>query len=189
MVLPISFDEVSYFNNEYRGDLIVTKGVLYFIPHTRVKAARFSDELGHKETADTIGLIGNLVPGVSVIPWVYQLVDKSVKFGKFVKRNVTPSINKPIIRGTIVWDNFASEVMLQQRLDMYVKARRAESLDFEDDSVPKPMRFTLDDIRNLKFGFKLRFDTEYDNHDFRVSPLRRGLLRSSLREAKFLETT
>ena len=173
MVLPISFDEVSYFNNEYRGDLIVTKGVLYFIPHTRVKAARFSDELGHKETADTIGLIGNLVPGVSVIPWVYQLVDKSVKFGKFVKRNVSPSINKPSIKGTIVWENCDSERML----------------DFEEDSVPKPMRFTLDDIRNLKCGFKLRFDTEYDNHDFRVSPLRRGLLRSALREAKFLETT
>ena len=187
MALPISFDEVSYFNNEYRGDLIVTSGVLYFVPHTRVKAARFSDELGHKETADTIGLIGNLVPGVSVIPWVYQLVDKSVKFGKFVKRNVTPSINKPSIKGTAVWENYGSEKMLQRRLDLFVKARRAEMLDFDDDSVPKPMRFALEDIKNLKLGFKLRFDTEYDNHDFRINPLRLRLLRSALKESKFLD--
>ena len=45
MNLPISFEEVSYFNNEYRGDLIVTKGVLYYFPHTRVNYARRADEL------------------------------------------------------------------------------------------------------------------------------------------------
>ena len=187
MALPISFEEVSYFNNEYRGDLIVTSGVLYFVPHTRVKAARFSDELGHKETADTIGLIGNLVPGVSVIPWAYQFVDKGVKFGKYIKRTVAPTINNPNIKGTIGWNNIDSEQMLQRRLDNFVIVRRAEMLDFEEDSVPKPMRFALEEVKNLRLGFKLRFDTEYDNHDFRVSPLRRNLLRSALKESGFLE--
>ncbi|MDQ3713011.1 MAG: hypothetical protein M3388_12450 [Acidobacteriota bacterium] len=51
MKLPISFDEVSYFNNEYRGDLIITKGVLYYFPHTRVIHARYADELGGKDAS------------------------------------------------------------------------------------------------------------------------------------------
>lgn len=187
MTLPISFDEVSYFNNEYRGDLIVTSGVLYFIPHTRVKADRFSDELGHKEMADSIGMIGNLVPVAGVIPWAYQVVDKSVKFGKFVKRTVAPTINNPRIKTAIGWNNIDPDQVLQRRLDDFVKARRAELLDFEKDSVPKPMRFVLEDVKNLKLGFKLRFDTEYDDHDFRISPLRLSLLRSALKESRFLE--
>ena len=34
MRLPVSFDDVWYFRKEYRGDLVVTDGVLYYFPHT-----------------------------------------------------------------------------------------------------------------------------------------------------------
>src|SRR5215211_4927447 len=34
MRLPLSFDDAWYFRREYRGDLVVTEGVLYYFPHT-----------------------------------------------------------------------------------------------------------------------------------------------------------
>ena len=32
MTLPLRITEVSYFDNAYRGDLIITRGVLYYFP-------------------------------------------------------------------------------------------------------------------------------------------------------------
>lgn len=69
MKLPISFDDIPYFNNEYRGDLIVTKGVLYYFPHTRVAASRHAPEIGGKETADLIGVAGSLMPLFTVVTY------------------------------------------------------------------------------------------------------------------------
>ena len=57
MKLPVSFDEVSYFKNQYRGDLIITRGILYYFPHTRVRASRSAPELGGKDAAEAIGFI------------------------------------------------------------------------------------------------------------------------------------
>ena len=59
--LPISFEEVSYFNNEYRGDLIVTKDVLYYFPHTRVNYARYSKEIGGEDAMVIFELLGTFL--------------------------------------------------------------------------------------------------------------------------------
>jgi len=186
MTIPISFDEVAYFDNEYRGNLIVTAGVLYFFPHTRVRAARFATELQGKETVETIGLIGNVVPGLAAVPWAFQVVDKSVKIGKFLKRSFAPTVNKAQIRKLRLWHGNESSKVLQNNLDAYLLAKRSERLEFEDDSVPKPMRFEASEMENMKFGFKFRFDAKYDNHDFRINPIRRALFRKSLKEGGFL---
>ena len=44
MQLPISFDEVPYFKNQFRGDLIVTAGVIYYFPHTNVAKEKLEKE-------------------------------------------------------------------------------------------------------------------------------------------------
>jgi hypothetical protein len=187
MTLPISFDEVGYFNNEYRGDFIITLGVIYYFPHTRVSASHNSSELGGKETIERISLIGTFVPLVGMAPWAYEIVDKSVKLGKFIKRSVAPTINKPRIRSIRLWIGNESNEQLQEKLDGYIAARKAERLEFDEDSIPKPIRFVASEMENASFGLKFKFDAKFDNHDFRVNPIRRSLLRRALKEGGFLQ--
>ncbi|MEJ7862375.1 MAG: hypothetical protein WKF90_12160 [Pyrinomonadaceae bacterium] len=100
MKLPISFEEVSYFKNEYRGDLIVTKGVLYYLHIEQVKRER---------------------------------------------------------------------------------------LEFDENSVPKPMRFSAEEVGNARFWLKFKFDAKYDNHDFRVNLIHRKLFNKLLKEGGFMK--
>ena len=76
MKLPISFEEVAYYKNEFRGDLIVTKGVLYYFPHTRVKYQRYADELGGKDGMVIFEVLGNLAPIFAAVPWLRVAADE-----------------------------------------------------------------------------------------------------------------
>ena len=187
MKLPISFEEVSYFKNEYRGDLIVTKGVLYYFPHTRVKYARYADELGGKDGMVIFDLLGNLAPIFATVPWIRVAADKSVKVGKFLKRTFRPTINSPQIRKIHLWRGDNSNEILQKILEEYIEKVKKDSLKFEEDSVPKPMRFAIDEIENVKFGLKFKFDAKFDNHDFRVNLIHKGLFKKALIEAGFIK--
>jgi len=186
MKLPISFEEVSYFKNEYRGDLIVTKGVLYYFPHTRVIHARYKDELGGKDAMPLFGLLGNLAPIFATVPWIRVAADKSVKAGKFLKRTFRPTTNSPRIRKIHLWRGNVSDEKLQKILDEYIEKVKKERLEFDEDSVPKPMRFSADEIENARMGLKFRFDAKYDNHDFRVNLIHRSLFKRALQEGGFL---
>ena len=75
---------------------------------------------------------------------------------------------------------------LQETLDAYIEEVKLDPLTFDEDSVPKPIRFAAEDIENVRLKLKLRFDAKFDNHDFRVNPLRRSLLRRALQEGGFL---
>ena len=187
MKLPISFEEVSYFNNEYRGDLIVTKGVLYYFPHTRVNYARSAEEIGGKDAMAVFELLGNFVPGLGAVPWLRTAADKGLKIGKFLKRNFRPSVNSPKIRTANLWRGTETNERLQAVLDDYIERIKGEGLAFEEDSVPKPMRFAASEIENAKFGLKFKFDAKYDNHDFKVNLIHRGLFKKALQEGGFLK--
>ncbi len=185
--LPISFEEVSYFNNEYRGDLIVTKGVLYYFPHTRVKYARHADELGGKDAMVIFDLLGNLAPIFATLPWIRTAADKSVKAGKFLKRTFRPTTNSPQIRKQNLWRGNEANENLQKILDEYILQMKNNSLKFEEDSVPKPMRFSSDEIENTRCGLKFKFDAKFDTHDFKVNLIHRNLFKKALHEAGFLK--
>jgi hypothetical protein len=187
MNLPISFEEVSYFNNEFRGDLIVTKGVLYYFPHTRVNYARRSEELGGKDAMAVFELLGNFVPLLGTVPWVRTAADKSVKVGKFLKRKFRPTTNSPKIRRANLWRGNETNESLQTVLDEYIERIKSESLAFEEDSVPKPMRFSAEEIENARFGLKFKFDAKYDNHDFKVNLIHRNLFKKALIQGGFLK--
>src|SRR5688500_17414083 len=110
MRLPTSFEEVAYFNNEFRGDLIITEGVIYYFPHTRVVASRYTEEIGGKEGLVLFDLFGQLAPIFAAVPWLHFIAGKSIKFGKFLKRTFHPSTNNPQIRKLSLWnENFSSE--------------------------------------------------------------------------------
>lgn len=186
MNLPISFEEVSYFNNEYRGDLIVTKGVLYYFPHTRVKYQRFAEELGGKDKMVIFDLLGNFAPILGTVPLLRAAADKSVKAGKFLKRAIRPTTNSPRIRKIQLWRENEADEKLQAILDEYIEKVKMESLKFDEDSVPKPMRFSVDEIKQVRFNFKFKFYAKYDNHDFRVNLIHRSLFKKALLEGGFL---
>jgi len=186
MKLPISFEEVSYFKNEYRGDLIITKGILYYFPHTRVIHARYADEIGGKAGMVIFDLLGNLAPIFGTVPWIRSAADKSVKAGKFLRRTFRPTTNAPRIRKKHLWRGNDTNENLQRILDEYIEKVKKERLEFDDDSVPKPMRFAAEEIENAKFGLKFKFDAKYDNHDFRVNLIHRRLLQKALKEGGFI---
>jgi len=187
MKLPISFEEVSYFKNEYRGDLIVTKGILYYFPHTRVIHARYADELGGKDAMSLFNLLGNLAPVFGTVPWIRASADKSIKLGKFLKRTFRPTTNSPRIRKIQLLRGNDTNEDLQTILDEYIKKVKQERLEFDDDSVPKPMRFSAEEIENARIGLKFKFDAKYDNHDFRVNLIHRSLLNKALKEGGFIK--
>jgi len=187
MELPVSFDEVSYFNNEYRGDLIITKGVLYYFPHTRVAFARHAKEIGGKEQADFVGVLGLAVPFFGMVPWIHTAADKTVKVGKLLRRTFLPSTNSPRIRHQHLWSGAESCAELQKQLDEYIARIKREPPTFDDDSVPKPLRFTVDEIENARLGIKFTFDAKFDNHDFRVNPIIRNSLKRALLQGGFLK--
>jgi hypothetical protein len=187
MKLPISFEEVSYFKNEYRGDLIITKGILYYFPHTRVKYQRLEDELGGKDAMPVFELLGNLAPIFGFVPWLRVVADKSVKAGKFLKRTFRPTTNSPHIRKINLWCGNDTNEKLQVILDKHIEKLKEERLNFEEDSVPKPMRFAANEVENASFCLKFKFDAKFDNHDFRVNLIHRGLFKKSLQESGFLK--
>ncbi len=187
MKLPISFEEVSYFNNEYRGDLIITKGVMYYFPHTRVKYARHADEIGGEDTMVIFDLLVNLSPIFATVPWLRVAADKSIKTGKLLKRNFRPTTNSPRIRKNGLWRGNESNENLQKILDDFILQTKKENLKFEEDSVPKPMRFAADEVENARLGLKFKFDSKFDNHDFKVNLIHRSLFKKALQESGFLE--
>ncbi len=188
MNLPISFEEVSYTKNEYRGDLIVTKGVLYYFPHTRVSYAKYDEHLGGKDFMVIFDVLGNFAPILGTVPLIRGVAEKSIKAGKFLKRTFRPTTNSPRIRKSRLWRGNETNELLQKVLDEHIDKRKKERLEFDEDSVPKPMRFSIEEIENTKFGLKFEFDAKFDTHDFRVNLLHRILFKKALIEGGFLNS-
>jgi hypothetical protein len=77
---------------------------------------------------------------------------------------------------------------MQRRLDAHVEAARKEParLVAYELTLPKPMRFAAGEMRKARVRLGvLKFDTEFDQHDFTVGLRRAGLLRRALREGGF----
>ena len=168
MSLPMSFDDVPYFGNEYRGDLIITHGVIYYFPHTNVALER--KKRGYRAT-DHLGLIA--------LP--FDLLGMLIK-------ELRTTTNNPKLRELGLWKEGESSQSLQARLDSHiaeVKKQPSQLVQYEF-TLPKPMRFPHSDIKNLSLRGGLRFDTEYDSHDFAIGFHRSKSLREALWEGGFL---
>lgn len=182
MRLPVSFDDVAYFRKEYRGDLIITHGVIYYFPHTNV-ALEKARENAPRPVDGVAPFMGPAGEAISVGLAFYRAA--AGLWGKLRR----PTINQPRLRSAGLWAVGASSPELQSLLDSYVAAARKEPprLVAYEYTLPKPMRFPGREIRNLcvRLG-GLKFETEFDSHDFTVGLRRRGLLREALREGAFI---
>jgi len=132
-------------------------------------------------------LLGNFAPVFGAVPWLRAAADKSVKVGKFLKRKFRPTTNAPRIRRQNLWRGGETSETLQTVLDVHIEQIKGENLKFDEDSVPKPMRFSALEIQNTRFGLKFKFDAKYDNHDFKVNLIHRSLFKNALQEAGFLK--
>jgi len=178
-----SFDDVSYFRNQFRGDLIVTPGVLYYFPHTNVAAAKLERKA---RPTEQLGIVSHLfgLPGIA-----FQLtIDTLFDVSRFVWRTVRITTNQPKLREVGLWREDESGLELQQRLDAHIAdiRRQSSSIVRYEYSLPKPIRFNQTDIRNLRLSMgTLRFDTEFDRHEFRIGFRRARLLRDVLWQSGF----
>ena len=182
MRLPVSFDDVWYFRREYRGDLVVTDGVLYYFPHTNATLEQARQ--GAPDPVDGIApFIGDAGEALGLGLGLYR-----VAAGLWRKLR-TPTINQPRLKKEGVWMVGASSRELQARLDSRVEAARREParLVAYELTLPKPRRFAAGELKDVRLRLGvLKFETEFDDHDFQVGLRRAGLLRRALREGGFV---
>lgn len=182
MRLPVSFDDVWYFRKEYRGDLVVTDGVLYYFPHTNaaLEKARRNAPAAADGVAPFIGAAGEAL-GVGL--GLYKVAEG-------LWRRLRPStLNQPRLKKDGPWVVGASSREMQALLDAHVAEVRREpaQLVAYEFGLPKPMRFTAEEMRDVRVRLGvLKFDTEFDQHDFTVGLRRSKLLRRALRAGGFV---
>jgi hypothetical protein len=186
MSLPISFDDVPYFRNQFRGDLIVTGGVIYYFPHTNVAEEKNRKNFGPADGIDmaapVLGAVGEVIGLLGLGKAVF---DRTSGPRRRLRR---PTLNRPRLSEKGLWVAGDSCEEARERLDPYVAAekKRPPQLTGYEYSLPKPMRFAAAQVAGLRVRLGvLRFDTEFDSHDFNVGLRRRAVLLEALREAGF----
>lgn len=184
MKLPVSFSEVSYFDDEYRGHLIVTDGAIYFFPTRR-------------SAYNKIYLFGGMPD--KVVNWVARFVliglggisaqdlaEFASQIGRFAKRSAARE-DRPQIAKLGLWQNGQTSADLQQKLDDHIQKQKKLRTGFTVNDLPKPTSFRRVEMENIKFGWRFKFDARYDDHDFGISPFRRKRLRDALWMGGFLK--
>ena len=168
MTLPVRITDVSYFDNAYRGDLIITRGVLYYFPWVNVA-------LEEKQSRD------NQYDRLFPLSFVIQLIWGALT--AYGAAHAEPRLNQ-----LGLWQDGQTDEALQARLDAYItdqKAQPSQLMDYQY-GLPHPMRFAAGEIKNLSLKSGLRFDTECDTHDFGISMFDERELRQALAEAGFV---
>src|SRR5262245_30345641 len=132
-----SFDDVAYFHNHFRGDLIVTTGVLYYFPHTNVAAAKLENK---ERPTEKLAVVSHLfgLPG-----FLFQLVANGLfDLSMFLWRTLRVSINQPKLRQSGLWRDGGPSFELEQRLDAQLAAHRNHSgpLVGYQSSLPRAVR-------------------------------------------------
>lgn len=159
---------VGYFRKSYLGDLIIAPKTLYYFPHTNVEGEdnKTSHQLGYVFDAFFLGYI--IKP---ILVWASRIFDSG---------------NSPLKKINFQPELFDVET-LQKRLDDYIVEIKKESVDVSEFGLPKPLRFTNADVRKIRISYgKLRFDSEYDEHDFNYNLFRTKSLKEALSKNDFL---
>lgn len=172
--LPISFDNVTYFNNTYLGDLIITQGVIYYFPSANVEKERQNNRGKVEMVTRHFGLLGLLI-NLSVMG-IWRLVE-----GGGI------SVNRSRLKTKGVWKDADDNQKTQTQLDNYIAEVKKEPIDIGEYGLTKPMRFTKAEIKNIKVGSTLKFDTDYDNHDFKIGLFKKKMLKDALWLGGFLQ--
>ncbi len=184
MRLPVSFDDAAYFRKEYRGDLVITHGVIYYFPHTNVAFEKRKRDPHHDAVDVLTAFMGAAGEAIVLSRALYRGVR-----GLWSKLR-GPTINQPHLKRSGLWVAGASSREMQSLLDAHIAFRKREPsrLVGYEYTLPKPLRFAAEDISDvsLRLGV-LRFSTEFDSHDLTVGVRRARRLREALREGAFID--
>jgi hypothetical protein len=168
MTLPKLITQVSYFDNAYRGDLVISHGVLYYFPWVNVA-------LEQKQTrSDQL---------VRLFP-----LDLAIDLAGVAIKAISHANEKSKLEELGLWRPDQTDEALKARLDAYIADQRTKPpllVDYEY-GLPQPMRFAAGEIKNLSLTSGLRFDTDFDSHDFDVSAIPETWLFDTLEEAGFI---
>jgi len=169
MTLPISIDDVPYYNGSYNGDLIIIEEVIYYFPHTDL-TQEYIDRTTKSRMPLALRLLANVLSSVGNLTGL-------------------KGSNRSRIRKKGLWKSGDSCGSLQQTLDTHISTRKKEKqpeMSFSS-SLPMPERFHRDEVQNLTLSSigVLSFDAHSDSHDFKIGLVRKGLLRAALAEAHF----
>ena len=174
MKLPLSIDDVPYYNASYKGDLIIVENVIYYFPHSDL-------------TQEGIERMTKSNP----IPLALRISIKlaSGLLSGFGYITGLKGSNRSRIRKAGLWKVGDSCESLQMKLDMHIsnmKKEKQPEMKFSS-SLPMPERFHSDEVTNMTLSSTglLRFDAHYDIHDFKVGLIRKSLLRGALEQAHF----
>lgn len=170
--IPVSFGNVTYFKKTFSGDLVITEGVIYYFARINIEGQREKRRQGIAVVTRHFGLIG--IAAEFAIVGAMNLTD-----------SLSVGVNDSLLKKQQIWREGDTSQTLQLRLDDYVKELKKEAIDINSDGLIKPLRFTPAEVKNMKIGGTLRFDTEYDSHDFRIGMFQAKKLRESLWIAGF----
>ena len=140
VALPVLFSNVAYMvfgERSYAGELIVAPGAIYYFPHTNL-----SPQDRQKEKIIWTG-VRDLIRDF----WRSELAPEQASNSGDTSGGVTPSVEEKI-----------------EQLMKYIKEHRQDAL--LADSIPSPVKFSRDGIQKLRAGWSLKFDANFDDHEF-----------------------
>lgn len=147
----------------YKGDLIITKGVIYYFPHTDLVQKR----------------INTVVSTMAVVAGPYGVASSMI-------RNL--ALPDSTDRDSQMFTATTHET-IQNRLDESIKQMKEDRSSVTlSTALPLPMRFSQADIQNMTISFLglLKFDAHFDTHVFSAGFASRSKLRGGLIENGFI---
>lgn len=169
----VSIDGVPYYKITgrycFRGDLILTRGSIYFFPHTDLELQR--DDAA--QALEVLGMGGRLL--VPIVAWVVRLLRPLAVRG----------VNNSDLRDSGLWQDGDSSESLQSRLNGRITELKRGK--FSRTGLPIPLRVGRDEVTRLRIsaGGTLSFDAQSDSHDFSVGMFRKQFLREALWQCGF----
>jgi len=178
-----TFGEISYFDDEFRGDLIILPGAIYYFPVRRSGYNRIYLFDGPIDRVLNfllkLGLV--LFSGVGLI----DIVDAASDTFRLARRPNKTSMPQSIMKLGL-WKSGEDPKVFQNKLDWYIQQRSQMKSNFSNRSIPKPFSIKKSEIKNISLKWRLIVQTEYESHDFGISPFRRKALEAALHRAQLL---
>ena len=158
--------------SDFVGDLVILPHKLYFFGQ-KVKISKPPDE--GKMMGATAGVMGVGGALTSMIAKGGAELDETVRLFERPKLNMRE-----------LWRTKATVEELQAALESFVSEAGNYRTVYSED-LPPPRCYCPQDVKNLAVSFtgKLEFDTEYDQHSFRVGLFSAGKVRKALTDCGF----
>lgn len=173
MSLPVQISNTRYRvagSYVYKGDLIVTEGIIYYVPLQYLKSRGMSDE-----GALFGGVVGSMLAGGGVTASPLDN-DETIKL-----------FDRPVMNWKMLWQSRPNNQHLQAVLDSYITELKNYPSASVDD-LPVPGRYSKAEVRNLSLNAlgRLSFETQFDEHVFKIGMLAKGKLQQALKESGFI---